>query len=53
MARQRADGSWFNDNGRWMESIPELATSYALMTLETALGRALEQRPPAGAGPLP
>ncbi|MDD4097663.1 MAG: prenyltransferase/squalene oxidase repeat-containing protein [Lentisphaeria bacterium] len=33
-ARQKDDGSWANDkSGRWMESLPELTTSYVLMTL--------------------
>jgi len=31
--RQRADGSWVNDNDRWMEGDPNLVTGYALMTL--------------------
>lgn len=31
---QRADGSWANDNGRWMEKDPVLVTSYATITLE-------------------
>lgn len=32
--RQKNDGSWANDkSGRWMESLPELTTSYVLMTL--------------------
>lgn len=32
--RQKDDGSWANDkSGRWMESLPELTTSYVLMTL--------------------
>ncbi|WP_193212944.1 prenyltransferase/squalene oxidase repeat-containing protein [Luteolibacter marinus] len=30
---QRADGSWSNRNGRWMEQDPALATSYAVITL--------------------
>ncbi|HQC52402.1 MAG TPA: hypothetical protein PLE92_04665, partial [Lentisphaeria bacterium] len=34
VARQKDDGSWANDkSGRWMESLPELTTSYVLMTL--------------------
>ncbi len=34
--RQKSDGSWANDkSGRWMESLPELTTSYVLMTLAT------------------
>ncbi|MEK7952322.1 prenyltransferase/squalene oxidase repeat-containing protein [Luteolibacter soli] len=30
---QRADGSWANENGRWMEQDPVLATSYAVIAL--------------------
>ncbi|HET6406476.1 MAG TPA: prenyltransferase/squalene oxidase repeat-containing protein [Chthoniobacteraceae bacterium] len=32
---QRADGSWANENGRWMEQDPVLATSYAVVALST------------------
>lgn len=31
--RQRADGSWVNENDRWMEGDPNLVTGYALMAL--------------------
>ena len=31
--RQRADGSWVNQNPRWWENRPELATGYALLAL--------------------
>jgi squalene-hopene/tetraprenyl-beta-curcumene cyclase len=31
---QRADGSWANDNGRWMERDPILVTAYSAITLE-------------------
>ena len=31
---QQGDGSWKNDNARWWEDDPALATSYALLTLE-------------------
>ncbi len=31
--RQRADGSWVNENSRWMEAIPNLTTAYALLSL--------------------
>lgn len=31
---QREDGSWVNDNGRWMESNPVLVTAYTVMALE-------------------
>jgi squalene-hopene/tetraprenyl-beta-curcumene cyclase len=33
---QRADGSWVNENGRWMEQIPELVTAYSVLALEHA-----------------
>jgi squalene-hopene/tetraprenyl-beta-curcumene cyclase len=31
---QRRDGSWFNDNARWLEKDPALVTSYAVLSLE-------------------
>jgi squalene-hopene/tetraprenyl-beta-curcumene cyclase len=31
--RQRPDGSWVNQNDRWMEGDPNLVTGYALMAL--------------------
>lgn len=31
--RQQADGSWINDNIRWMEGDPNLVTAYALLAL--------------------
>lgn len=31
---QRGDGSWANENGRWMESNPILATAYNVLSLE-------------------
>ena len=33
---QRADGSWANENGRWMEQMPDLATAYSVLALEHA-----------------
>ena len=40
VALQKADGSWVNEvSGRWMESIPELTTCYALLALEVVAGR--------------
>lgn len=36
---QKGEGQWVNDaSGRWQESIPELVTCYALISLEVALG---------------
>jgi len=31
--RQQENGSWLNDNGRWMEQDPNLVTGYALLAL--------------------
>lgn len=31
--RQRPDGSWINDNSRWLEGDPNLVTGYSLLTL--------------------
>ena len=31
--RQRPDGSWINQNSRWMEGDPSLVTGYALLAL--------------------
>ncbi len=33
ISRQRPDGSWRNDNERWMEGEADLATAYALLAL--------------------
>jgi squalene-hopene/tetraprenyl-beta-curcumene cyclase len=33
VSRQRADGSWINDNPRWLEGEPTLVTGYALLSL--------------------
>lgn len=35
--RQRPDGRWVNDQGRWWESNPVLATSYAVTALNECL----------------
>ena len=37
IARQQADGSWVNENPRWMEGDPNLVTSYALLALAPCL----------------
>ena len=36
MKLQQTDGSWKNENERWLERDPVLATSYSLMALEIA-----------------
>ena len=33
---QKPDGSWANEESRWMEALPVLATSYAVLSLDTA-----------------
>ncbi|MGL4399330.1 MAG: prenyltransferase/squalene oxidase repeat-containing protein [Luteolibacter sp.] len=33
LATQREDGSWVNENGRWMESNPVLVTAYTVLSL--------------------
>ena len=34
LTTQRENGSWVNDNGRWMESNPVLVTAYTVLSLE-------------------
>jgi len=34
LSLQKADGSWVNANGRWMESNPLLVTAYTVLALE-------------------
>jgi squalene-hopene/tetraprenyl-beta-curcumene cyclase len=34
--RQRPDGSWVNENNRWLEGDPNLVTGYALLALTHA-----------------
>ncbi len=33
LSAQRENGSWLNDNGRWMESNPVLVTAYTVLSL--------------------
>jgi squalene-hopene/tetraprenyl-beta-curcumene cyclase len=37
IARQQDDGSWVNENPRWMEGDPNLVTSYALLAISYCL----------------
>ncbi|MEN9360337.1 MAG: hypothetical protein RL095_1872 [Verrucomicrobiota bacterium] len=39
LSTQNGDGSWVNPEGRWMENIPVLVTSYSLLTLNFASSR--------------
>ncbi len=34
LQNQREDGSWVNENGRWMESNPTLVTAYMVLALQ-------------------
>jgi len=36
ISRQKSDGSWINDNAKWLEGDPNLVTGYALLTLSYA-----------------
>jgi squalene-hopene/tetraprenyl-beta-curcumene cyclase len=36
---QKEDGSWANENGRWMEKDTVLVTSYAVLALEYVIRR--------------
>jgi squalene-hopene/tetraprenyl-beta-curcumene cyclase len=40
--RQKTDGSWVNDNGRWMEGDPNLSTAFALLALTYCQPQAAE-----------
>ncbi len=39
LSLQREDGSWVNEQDRWYEGNPHLVTAYAVLALQTALGR--------------
>lgn len=41
--RQQTNGSWVNENGRWMEGDPNLATAFALLALTYCKPRAVEE----------
>lgn len=45
LKRQRPDGSWINENSRWLEGEPSLVTGYALLALSYCR--------PVGEGPRP
>ncbi len=46
LSDQKGGGEWLNDNGRWMESSSELVTTYSLLSMELALGPALQTKKP-------
>ncbi len=39
ISMQKAEGYWVNDNGRWMENVPEMVTAFALSTINNALSK--------------
>lgn len=41
---QKGEGQWVNDDGRWMESNPELVTCYSLISMEAALAPYIQQK---------
>ena len=45
---QHDDGSWANTNGRFWESVPELATPYAMICLKVSAGQLKFARTPRG-----
>lgn len=46
LSRQRETGEWVNENARWWESVPELATAYCVLALEVARGQDAPFRAP-------
>lgn len=43
-SRQQTNGSWVNENSRWMEGDPNLATAYALIALKYCEPTAVKQK---------
>jgi squalene-hopene/tetraprenyl-beta-curcumene cyclase len=37
LERQRPDGTWVNDSGRWLEGEPALVTAYAILALQESI----------------
>jgi len=42
LSMQKGNGSWVNDDGKWMESDALLATPFALLSMEIAAGKAFK-----------
>mgnify|MGYP006301320131 FL=1 len=42
--RQLLSGSWINQDGRYMESMPDMVTAYCMIALKYALGEGLRAR---------
>ena len=36
---QKSDGHWVNENGRWMENVPEMVTAFSLSAMSHALSK--------------
>ena len=36
---QKSDGHWVNENGRWMENVPEMVTAFSLNAMSHALSK--------------
>jgi squalene-hopene/tetraprenyl-beta-curcumene cyclase len=43
--RQRPDGSWVNENNRWLEGDPNLVTGYALLALSYCKPKDVTSKP--------
>lgn len=39
LSLQKSDGHWVNENGRWMENVPEMVTAFSLSSLSHALSK--------------
>ncbi|QDU64040.1 A-macroglobulin complement component [Planctomycetes bacterium Pan216] len=39
LAKQQPNGSWINENPRWLENDPTLVTAYVLLTLDATMGK--------------
>ncbi|MEX0610697.1 MAG: prenyltransferase/squalene oxidase repeat-containing protein, partial [Pirellulales bacterium] len=46
ISRQQADGSWINDNTRWLEGDSNLVTAYSLLALSYCQAKAADRSPP-------
>jgi squalene-hopene/tetraprenyl-beta-curcumene cyclase len=44
--RQRRNGSWVNEEDRWMEGVPPLTTAYSMLALQAAFPQEVEESGP-------
>ncbi|MCM8538889.1 MAG: terpene cyclase/mutase family protein [Lentisphaeraceae bacterium] len=42
LSLQKSDGHWVNENGRWMENVPEMVTAFSLNSMSHALSKDLK-----------